>query len=1058
MRFLGVVLLSISLLPQLFAQETSELSGTVTDPSGAPVSGAEIVLGNSESNAIRQTTTNASGSYTFMQLPPSSYRITATKSGFNRAERQGLTLAVNQAAVVPLTLQIGESVYTTTVNEAAPIVAPVVDQSAGLIDGAQIRDLPLNGRSYDQLLTLNPGVANYSYEKNNNTPGISNSAVGNMFAVSGRRPQENLFLIDGIEYTGSAEINMTPSGTSGELLGVDAIREFSVLTDYYSAEYGKRPGAQVLIVDRSGSNEFHGSAYEFLRNSFFDARNFFDRQSVPQFQRNQFGGSLGGALVPNHSFVFADYEGFRQNLHLSDVTLVPDNNARAGILPSGQQIVLSPRVQQLLSLWPVQSPDSPLHSGGIAEAFSTPKQTIREDFGTTRFDQVLSNRDTLAASYTVDDSADNTPTANPFALDIESLREQLATLRETHVFSPNLINTAGAGYSRASYFYTGESAVDVPGFVGNNQIGAIVIGGSATPNTSSSITMAGSNNGSHLFATRNLFTYQDQISLVKGIHQISAGTWFQRVQSNDELALGQYGQATFSNLTTFLLGTVTTFTAIPSPTPLGWRSWEGAGFVEDEMRLTPHLTLSLGFRDEFTTGWDEVSKRASNFIYGPGGVLETQPRIASSAFTVNRAKFLPQPRVGFAWDPAGSDKTVIRGGFGLYDDLQDALSYRLDQNAPFNTGITLPNIPLSRFPIYPGQIPTSFKIAPAGVQQDLHTPVVESWTLKIQQQLTSNTSLSVSYVGSHAYHEMLSADLNQALPTICPAAPCPASYPTGTIYYRPSAPLANPTLGSSWAWVSQGNSSFNALEADLRHRFANGLDFRAAYTWSKSLDNGDTLNASAAANAPGLAQNTQDLRNDWGPSTFDLRQVLSVNAIYELPFGPGKRWLRDLHGIAGFLVNGWSLNGIESYNSGFPFTPQLSFNPSNNGNTTNPVRPSLNTSFTGTIVTGNPNQFFNPNAFIVPPNGTYGNIGRNSFTGPGLTTLDVSLMKTTRLSERFSLQLRGEAFNIVNHANFNTPNLIVFSSATAPPSGSAGVITSTSTSSRQLQVAAKLIW
>ena len=215
-----------------------------------------------------------------------------------------------------------------------------------------------------------------------------------------------------------------------------------------------------------------------------------------------------------------------------------------------------------------------------------------------------------------------TPTANPFALDVESLREQVVTLRETHIFSPNVVNTATVGYSRASYFYTGQSAIDVPGFIGNNQIGAIVIGGSATPNTSSSITMGGSNNGSHLFATRNLFTYQDQVSIVKGIHQITAGGWFQRVQSNDELALGQYGQATFSNLTNFLLGTVTTFTAVPSPTPLGWRSWEGAGFVEDRIRLSSNFTLSLGFRDEFTTGWNEVRGRASTFIFGPFGALD----------------------------------------------------------------------------------------------------------------------------------------------------------------------------------------------------------------------------------------------------------------------------------------------------------------------------------------------------------------------------------------------------------------------------------------------------
>ena len=1053
-----VISLQFCFLARLGAQEAASISGNVLDPSGATVAGADVTLTNSDSQSVRKTTSNNSGYYTFAQVPSGNYDVAAAKAGFKRELQRGLALAVDQSIFVSLHLTLGSLTDTVEVTEEAPIVAPVVDQAAGLVDGAQIRDLPLNGRSYDQLLTLNPGVANYSYEKNNNTPGISNSAVGNMFAVSGRRPQETLFLIDGIEYTGSAEINMTPSGTSGELLGVDAIREFNALTDYYPAEYGKRPGAQVLIVDRAGSNEFHGSAYEFLRNSYFDARNFFDRQSVPQFQRNQFGGSLGGALVPNHTFLFGDYEGFRQILHLSDVTLVPNNASRAGILPTGQHIVLSPRVQQLLSLWPVQSPDSPLNSGGIAEAFSTPEQTIHENFGTIRLDQVFSQRDTLSASYTVDDSADTTPTANPFSLDIESLREQVATIRETHVFSSSMINTARAGFSRASYFYTGEPTVDVPGFVGNNQVGAVVIGGSATPNTSSSITMAGSNNGSHLFATRNLYTYQDQLSIVKGKHQISLGAWFQRVQSNDELALGQYGQATFSNLTAFLLGVVTTFTAVPSPTPLGWRSWEGAWFAEDQIRVSPRLSVSLGYRQEFTNGWNEVTGRASTFILGPGGVLETQPRISHSAFTVNNAKFLPQPRFGFAWNPGTFDKTVIRGGFGLYNDLQDALSYRLDQNAPFNTSISLPNIPLSSFPIYPSQIPAKSKIAPAGVQQNLYTPTVISWTLKVQQQLTPNTSFSVGYVGSHAYHETLSADLNQPFATICPALPCPARYPAGTIYYPPNAPLANPALASTWTWISEANSSFNAMELDLRHRFAAGLDFRTAYTWSKSLDNGDTLNASAAANAPGLAQNTEDLRNDWGRSTFDVRQTLAVSGIYELPFGPGKHWLNDIHGLTGVLFGGWSLNGIVSYNSGFPFTPQLSFNPSNNGNTTNPVRPSLNPNFSGPIVTGNPNQYYNPNAFVVPPNGTYGNVGRDSFTGPALTTLDVSLMKTTRLTERLSLQLRAEAFNILNHPNFNTPNLIVFSSAITPPSGSAGVITSTSTSSRQLQIAAKLIW
>lgn len=1056
MTFSKLIACALGLSAGLLAQQTASISGEVTDPSGAAIEGADIQLINFDSNATRSTVSDASGHYTFAQIQAGNYQIRAAKSGFKATVQRGIAIEVGQAAVIPLPIQIGPVSEEVIVHEDAPMVSTAMDESSGLVGAQQVLALPLNGRSYDQLLTLDPGVLNYTSQKSNATPGISNSAVGNMFAVSGRRPQENLFLLDGVEYTGSAEINMTPGGTSGQLLGVDAVREFNVLTDTYGAAYGKRSGAQVLIVSRSGSNELHGSAYEFLRNSNFDARNFFDQGPVPGFQRNQFGSSLGGTFVPDHTFLFGNYEGFRQNLHLSDVTLVPDNNARAGLLPGDQHIPLSPAVERLFSLWPAAN--GPELGSGIAEAFSTPKQTIREDFGTTRFDHQFSSYETLAASYTADDSTDHTPTANPVALDIESLREQVISVRETHILSPRSVNSFTAGYSRASYFYTGKTAVDVPGFLVGRQVGAVVIGGSATPNTASSITMAGSNNGSHLFATRNLFTYQDQFSFVKGIHQISAGLWFQRVQSNDELALGQYGQATFSSLAAFLQGSISTFTAVPSPTPLGWRSWEGAGFFEDQIRAAPNFTLSLGFRDESTNGWNEAHGRGSTFFMGPSGALQSQPRIASSVFTVNRAKFLPQPRIGFAWDPTGNSRTVVRAGFGIYNDLQDALSYRLDQNAPFNTSVTLTNYPLSNLPLIPGEIPAISKIAPAGVQQDLYTPTVIAYTLTVEQQLTPNTVFSIGYAGSHGYHEMLSADLNQPFPTVCPASPCPGSYPMGTTYYPPGAALANPALANTWTWISAGTSSYNAMKLDVRRRFAAGLAFRAAYTWSKSLDNGDTLNASAAANAPGLAEDTRNLRLDWGPSTFDVRQALAVSGTYELPFGPGKPFLPNAHGLIRTLVEGWSISGIGTCHTGFPFTPELSFNPSNDGNTTNPVRPSFNPAFSGPVIVGKPTEYFAPHAFMVPPDGTYGNLGRDSFTGPGLAELDLSAMKTLRLMDRTRLELRGEVFNILNHANFNTPNLIVFTSAASAPSGSAGVITSTATSSRQIQVAAKLIW
>src|SRR6185437_8056961 len=410
--------------------------------------------------------------------------------------------------------------------------------------------------------------------------GTSNSALGNMFAVDGRRPQENLYLLNGIEYTGASLINITPGGASGQLLGVDAVREFNIVSDTYGAEYGKRPGGQVSIITASGTNELHGSAYEFLRNSALDARNFFDQGAIPQFQRNEFGGALGGPIKKNKLFLFGNYEGYRQHLALSNVTLVPDNAVRAGYLPnatgtSQTYVGLAPGVAPLLSLWPVQN--GPELGGGVAEAFNHPLQTIREDFGTTRFDYNISNADTLFAVYTVDDSADNTPSANPLSNAVETLREQVASIQEQHVFSPSLLNTARIGFSRATFFFTGTTPVDLPGWVSGQPIGAIVIGGGTALNGASSITGAGTNAGSNLTAARNLFTYDDHVMWMHGRNQVEAGVWFQRIQANDNLAQYQYGQASFSSLLSFMQGTIGTFTVVPSPMELGWRSLEMAG-------------------------------------------------------------------------------------------------------------------------------------------------------------------------------------------------------------------------------------------------------------------------------------------------------------------------------------------------------------------------------------------------------------------------------------------------------------------------------------------------
>jgi hypothetical protein len=935
------------------------------------------------------------------------------------------------------------------VESAPTVVAISTEDVSGLVGEKQVKELPLNGRSYDQLMTLNPGVVNYTSQRAGGI-GTSNSAIGNMFAASGRRPQENLFLLNGVEFTSASEINNTPGGVSGQLLGVDAVREFSVIKDTYGAEYGKRPGAQVNIVTASGTNQLHGDAYEFLRNSALDARNFFDHGDIPPFRRNVFGGSLGGPIRRDKTFLFGNYEGFRQNLGLSDLTLVPDATSRAHAVAS---------IQPLLNLWPVANGPELLTSlgapSGIAEAFSNPVQRIREDFGTARLDQIFTDHDSFAGVYTADDSEAHSPTSNPSSLVHMFLREQVASLSETHVFSPSLLNRATFGFSRGAFYFNSGTTVDLPSWVHEGQpVGAVVVGGGTTLNGASQITNGGTNAGSNLRTARNLYTVSDQVSFTHGNHLFSFGGWLEKVQANDVLVQDQYGQISFTSLQTFLQGNVSTYTYAPSYTPLSWRSVEGAFYAEDTIKLKPSLELRIGFRGESTNGWNEAYGRASNYAFAPNGVIETQPVVGNSAFSVNNAKFLPAPRVGVAWSPFASKKTVVRAGFGLYYALLDNLSYRLDQNAPFNTVFAVKNISFSE--IAPDATYSAAKVVPSGVQPNLETPTVESWSLKIEQQLSSSTSLGISYIGSHAYHELLSLDANLPTPTICPASPCPAGYPAGAYYYPTGAPLANNTVWNTTHWFSQGISSYHGLEVEVNRRFGHGLQFRGVYTFSKTLDDGDNMNTSVATNSPAFVANPLQPKADYGRASFDVRNAAVIHATYDLPFGAGNT-ARE-HPWVQRLIGNWQLSGIQTFDSGLPFTPQLSYNPSNDGDTRNPVRPSLNPNFTGPLILGGPNQFFNPSAFVQPLPGTYGNAGRNILEGPGLAETDLSLTKKFSLSERLSMQFRSEFFNLFNRANFNNPNPVVYALATGGPSPTAGVITSTSTTSRQIQFGLKLVW
>ncbi len=1031
------------------------ISGDVVDPVGSALAGAEVVIRNEETGSERDFVTADGGTFSVPSVAVGVYTVTVSRDGFAPLSRTGIGLTVGQNVQLHLALTVGSVQQTVAVVDTPAVVDTSTLQTQGLVDERQVKELPLNGRSFDQLIELNPASVSYTTQRSGGV-GTSNSSVGNMYSVSGRRPQDNLFLLNGIEYTGASLINVTPGGTSGQLLGVDAVREFNVVSDTYGANYGKRTGAQVSIITASGGNRVHGSVYEFLRNSALDARNYFDQASIPEFQRNDFGAALGGPLRHDKLFGFGNYEGYRQHLGLSAVSFVPDSASRAAA---------SAIVQPLLALWPVANGPELLNPNGtpsgIAEAFANPPQHVREDFGTTRIDANLTANDLLFGVYTADDSDANTPSQNPYSTIYERLREQVLSAQEQHVFSPNLLNTLRIGFSRGAYYFTGHAPGSVPGWIAGKPVGAVVISGSTASNGASQVTLAGANTGSNNQAVRNLFTVDEHVFWTHGRHQVEFGVWLQRLQSNDNLAQNQYGQASFSTLSSFLKGSVATFTIVPAPTELGWRSLFAAGFIEDAWKVTPRLELRAGFRSESTDGWNEVHGRASNYGF-TNGVIHTNPTIGSSALSNNRATFMPEPRIGVAYDLFGNGKTAIRANFGVHRALLDTLDYRLDQTAPFNTTLSFSNTTVDKLAsLASGSSTGTGLISPSNVQPDISTPTVLAWTFKIEQQVAPATSLTIGYVGSHGYHQILSEDQNTPATVTCPAPGCSAALAPGTVFY-PSTTKANPNVANTTSWIGQGVSNYNGLEVDVRRQLSHGLQLRGVYTFASNLDNGSAWNTSVSSNTPAYVMYPGNPSLDYGPAATNIRHAAAINGTWELPFSQGLL----ANPAAKQLIGGWSLSGIATLQSGFPFSPQLGYNPTGNGDTRNPVRPNLATGFSGALYSKTVQQWFNPSAFSAPISGTFGTVGRDTLTGPGLSELDLALAKSTTIHERLHAQFRAELFNVLNHSNFTTPNAVVYSSgpnpkaptAAAVGSPTAGVISATATTSRQIQFGLKLLF
>jgi hypothetical protein len=1084
-----------------WAQVTATISGRVEDATGAGLSGATVTVKSLETGATRTVTTDETGTYRVFSLPVGSQELRVEKEGFRSTVRTGITLSVAQEAIVNLRLDVGPIAQEVTVSAETALVDTTTASISGLVGERQIKELPLNGRSFDNLITLNPGAINYTYK----SPGTVTSQ-GNTFSVAGRRPLENIVLLNGIEYTGSSQLSNTPGGVSGYLLGIDAVREFNVLSGTYSAEYGKRAGAQVTAVTQSGTNQFHGNIFEFLRNSALDARTIFDlnpdptkKGSAAPFRRNQFGGSIGGPIKQDRLFFFGNYEGFRHRLAISNPAVVPDRQVRQGLIPNPATGVYAPVANtrsEMLSyfqLWPepngpqIMVPSSAPPAGcaspclvpsGSAYSYNSPKQEINEDFGTVKGDYNFRNNDSLSVSYTVDNGNNLSPLADPLFGNYITLRSHVASIRQTHIFSPRILNTLTVGFSRAGFSLDPYSFVNFPAnlsFVTGQGPGGVIIGGTTTTTAAAALTSAGPNNAAGAKNRRNLYTFTDGLQISRGIHQFNLGAWFQKLQDNENTASRRTGVANFASLTTFLQGTVTNFQVVPNPTELGFRSWFGAWYAEDSMKLRRNVTLRVGLRHEFTTGWNEKFGRAANYVTDANGVLLTDPRVGNSAFTENHAKSLFGPRVALAWDPFGKGRTAVRAGFGMYYTLIDNLAFLLNSLPPANGSITFTGALSSFLPITSGVQPPiacgpgvpspCSTFAPQGIEAGAKTPTVNEWNLSVEQQIGSNMAVRIGYVGSFGYHGLLSIDPNTIPAQICASASGCAVDATGTtrvpqgaeyipLLPTPPAPASsarpNPYLGAGFFWFTSGNSSYNALQIEMIRRLSSRLQFRGNYTWAKNLDMNSALTIAQAQNQPQMVMNRNNPRRDWGPSALTPTSQASISAHYELPFGTA-----NAKGI-GKLVGGWQLNGITTLLSGFPFTPQIGANRSGDGNTRNPDRPNLNPAFTGPVLLKTQKQWFDPAAFSLPTVRTWGNLGRGTLRGPGLATLDLSVMKNTSVTERVAMQFRAEFFNALNHTNLGPPNPIVFSGTTVSPS--AGLITTLATDSRRIQLGLKIIY
>lgn len=1034
------IILLLYLQPGVAQVTTGAISGTVHDETGAILPGTTITIKNLDTGISRTLVTDDRGAYYAPNLAPGNYEVQAVLTGFRTGVRSGIKLTVGREAVVDFALKVGELTEKIVVIGEAPLVETTSSSLSGLVDDKKIRDLPLNGRSYIQLSLLEPGVV--ASPTAGNRP--ASERTGLKFSIAGARPNQNSYLLDGTDIANFS--NNPPTGIAGITMGVETLREFQILTNTYSAEFGRSAGGVINAVTRSGTNEFHGTLFEFHRNSALDAKNFFDRpdKPIPPFKRNQFGGVFSGPIIRDRTFYLLSYEGLRERLGVTTVATVPTASARRGILPTGR-VPVDPKVVPYLNLYPL--PNGRDFGDGRAELLGFVSRPTDENFFVVKIDHNFSESDSMFVRYSFDDAFVKTPQPVPlFRFDFKS-RQQFLTIEEKKIFSPSFLNVFRFAFNRTLDTDLFTPLISIPAelsFIPGQKLGSLNIGG---------ITSIGGNVTDAKNAT-NLFQYIDNINYTRGRHLLKAGFDFRRFHVNSFWLIRTGGSYLFADLRSFLANRPLRFEgALPEANDAqkGWRQNLVGMYIQDDFKMKPHFSLNLGLRYEFITAPSERFGKIAN-VRNP--LTDKEPTVGEPLFKNPSLKNFA-PRFGFAWDPFKDGKMAVRGGFGIfYDQVLPKFYFLVNSSPPFFVQGFLINPPFPN-PLEAGL--TAFDLTRVrldAIEFDIQTPYRIQYNLNVQREILPDTVFTVGYVGSRGVNLVRNKEANS---------PVPIKLENGRKFFPPSVRRRNPALGAIRLRSSDVNSFYNALVLGLTRKFSRGLQLQVSYTFSRSIDeSASVVGVDDFSSEFGSAPDPDDRKSDRGLSPFHVKHNFVLNYTYDLPFGSGQKFGSGLNGLAGKMVQGWQINGIITLSSGVPFSVENGFD--RIGNLARDAvggRPDLKPGRSNNPTRGfkTPDQWFDPTAFQLQPERTFGNLGRNTVIGPSFANFDFSVVKNTSISEDKTVQFRVEFFNLFNHPNFSIPSVRrIFTDASGVPLSNAGRITETVNTSRQVQFALKFLF